>query len=114
MSGIYDVIVSYNEYIKKLPEGCQTIAKMLKENRSDQAMQNITNFSEGIVWLEQASSLFERNDIICHLNLQQIHPLLEQVNEGLEKSDFLQVAHIFEQHIAAFFVNIETINQFSN
>ncbi|WP_416141352.1 hypothetical protein ACM1TL_21215 [Lysinibacillus capsici] len=110
MNEIHDGIQSVNEYIGKLPTGCYVIATMLKENHINQAMQNIHHFSEGLEWLATAVLLLQQNDIVCHLNLEQIYPLLDQVNKGLEEKKYLQVASIFEKKIAVFFNEITVFN----
>jgi len=114
MNEVFDVIESYNEYTVKIPQGAIYIANCLREDKLNEALLTIKDFSEGVIWLSDASNLLKKNNVDVSLSIDQIHNFLNEINEGLEKHDFLLVADLFEYEIAPFFQElkmIEGINQ---
>lgn len=103
MTQLYEIIESYNDYIKKVPEGCQKIADRLREDMIAEAMQDIIDFSEGANWLSQVSILFQENGIAVDLETEKIHEYLNEINSGLEIQDYIVVADMFEYEILPFF-----------
>lgn len=111
MNELYEVIQSYNEYLRKLPQGCHTIAALLKDNQVTAAKTNINNFSEGLVWLSEAQHLMTLNNIDHGLDFTQIDYFLEQINTHLENKELLKVAEIFETTLYNYFVNLPLISE---
>lgn len=103
---ITELVESYNDYIKKLPAGTIYIANCLREDKLNDALTAIRDFSEGVLWLSQASELLKKNGILVDLNIDQIQVFLEEVNEGLEKQDYVLVSDMFEYEIAPFFEEV--------
>lgn len=109
MKEIIEVIESYNEYIRKIPKGVTYIANCLREDLLNEALLAIKNFSEGLIWLSDASELLKKNDVEVHLNIELIQEFLIEINTGLEKQDFLLVADLFEYEIGQFFEEAQLI-----
>ncbi|WP_322555628.1 hypothetical protein [Sporosarcina beigongshangi] len=103
MMDLHELIESYNEYIKKMPTGCQKVADSLREDRISEAMQDIIDFSEGANWLAKMSEYFRENGILVNLETGKIHEYLHEVNSGLEIQDYIVVADMFEYEIMPFF-----------
>ncbi|MFJ7970427.1 hypothetical protein [Psychrobacillus sp. NPDC096389] len=106
---LHEVIVSYNEYIKKVPVGCQKIADDLRENQITNGLKRIMDFSEGVAWLTEASELFHKNSLTVYLKTNKIHDFLELINHGLEIQDYVLVADMFEYEIQPFFKDCQVI-----
>ena len=106
---IEETIESYNKYIKNLPLGCQKIADMLREDKIVDAMKNILNFSEGVMWIMDAAKLFEKNNIKSSLNTNKIDEFLSEINRGIEIEDYILVADMFEYEIKPFFEDNQTL-----
>ncbi|MFJ7663191.1 hypothetical protein ACIQXW_12365 [Lysinibacillus sp. NPDC097162] len=105
-----DTIQSYNEYLKKLPAGILVIADKLREKHINEALISIKDLTEGILWLTNASELLIKNNVLALLNIGKIQEFLLEVNEGLEKQDYVLIADIFEFEIAPFFEEVEPVN----
>lgn len=103
MKELHELISSYNDYIKRVPVGCQKIADNLRENRVTEAMQDIIDFSEGVKWLSQVGDYFQQNGILVTLATEKVHEYLNEVNSGLEIEDYIVVADMFEYEIFPFF-----------
>ena len=111
MNEIIEVIESYNEYIRKIPQGVMYIANCLREDQLNEALLTIKDFSEGVRWLSDAFELLKKNDIEVELNIEQIQAFLIEINTSLEKKDFLLVADLFEYEVVPFFENVMLINK---
>ncbi|MGN7478777.1 hypothetical protein ACTHOQ_13065 [Solibacillus silvestris] len=106
MTELQEVLVSYNAYIKNVPTGAMYIANNLREDNLNDALMAIKDFSEGVLWLSHASELMKQNGAKAELNIEQIQEFLIEVNEGLEKQDYVLVADMFEYEIAPFFEEV--------
>lgn len=102
-----ETIFSFNEYIKKLPEGCMMIADTLRNDRIAEALNHIRDFSEGAGWIIEASSLLQKNNVTITFDMTKIIDYLDEINNGLSIGDYNLVADIFEYEIALFFSEIE-------
>lgn len=100
---IIETINSYNEYLMRIPSGCQGIADDIRQDNLKSAFTGILHFSEGASWLIEANKLLEKNSITNPLNPEKIHEFLEEVNNGLEIQDYIIVADMFEYEIKPFF-----------
>jgi len=103
---IKDLIESYNEYVNKVPTGAIYIANCLREDKLNNALMTIKDFSEGVLWLTEASELMKKNGAMAELSIEQIQEFLIEVNKGLEKQDYVLVADMFEYEIAPFFEEV--------
>lgn len=104
---IVETIESYNMYIEKVPAGAEYIANSLREDNVNVALQAIKDFSEGILWLSEVSQLLKSNGVTANLNIEKIQEFLIEINNGLEKQDYVVVADMFEYEIAPFFSELE-------
>lgn len=104
-----EVIESYNNYIINIPTGANYIAQCLREDDIQKALKGIKDFSEGVLWLSEASYLFEQNGKKTNLKIVKIEEFLNEINMGLERKDYVLVADMFEYEIAPFFENVQVI-----
>jgi len=100
---IKETIESYNEYLLKLPLGCQEIADNIRTDNLSGALKSILEFSEGAGWLINANVLLEKNSFSNPLNPEKINEFLTEINTGLEIQDYVLVADMFEYEIKPFF-----------
>lgn len=100
---LQETLESYKSYIYKIPAGAIYIATSMREDRIQDALKEIRNFSEGLLWLTDANQLINKNGVEIELNINQIFEFLTEINEGLESQDYLLVADLFEYEIAPFF-----------
>ncbi|KPN97422.1 hypothetical protein [Lysinibacillus sp. ZYM-1] len=103
---ILDIINSYNGYLEKIPQGCESIIKKAKSEVPLEAMQLISQFTEGVDWLVQVNEKLASLGYENPLYVMKIHEYLEEINKGLEIQDFLRVADIFEYEIKPYFESI--------
>ncbi|MBI6865215.1 hypothetical protein [Lysinibacillus fusiformis] len=101
-----ELIEMYNSYIKNVPNGATYIAEKLREDELTSALVSIKDFSEGIMWLTQASELINSNRGKVVLEVERLQEFLLEVNDGLERQDYVVVADMFEYEIAPFFEEI--------
>lgn len=113
MEEVLEVIESYNEYLKKIPNGTIYIAECLRDDKLKEAFQTIKDFSEGVMWLARISELLNERNIEATLNVDQLKSYLIEINDGLENHDYLLVADLFEFEIAPFFENLPLIEKIS-
>ena len=109
MDELNEVMESYNEYVKNLPTGAEYISRCLRENQLNEGLTAIKDFSEGVLWLSDASDLMKKNGAKVELNIGQIQEFLIEINEGLEKQDYVLVADMFEYEISPFFEEVELV-----
>lgn len=100
---IIDTMDSYNEYLKKVSEGSQIIADLIREDRLQEAMKSILEFSNGTMWLIDVNNLLENNGFSNPLYIEKIKEFLNEINVGIERQDFILVADMFEYEIKPFF-----------
>ncbi|MEY9979963.1 hypothetical protein [Lysinibacillus sp. RC79] len=103
---ILEIINSYNEYLEKIPQGCESIIISTKSETPLDALQLITQFTEGVDWLVQVNEKLSTLSYENPLYVNKIHDFLEEINKGLEIQDFLRVADIFEYEIKPYFESI--------
>ncbi|WAA09793.1 hypothetical protein [Fervidibacillus albus] len=109
MKEVLELIESFNNYLLRLPKGVYYISECLRKDQLNEAFQTIKDFSEGVMWLSDATRLLKQNDVEVQLNINQIQAFLIEINEGLEKQDYVLVADLFEYEIAPFFEEIPQI-----
>ncbi|MCE4046482.1 MAG: hypothetical protein M3043_14500 [Lysinibacillus fusiformis] len=102
-----DTIISFNEYMERLPEGCLMIANNLRDDRIAEALNHIRDFSEGAGWIAEASRLLKENNVAITLDMTKIVDYLSEINDGLSIGDYNLVADIFEYEIVPFFSDVE-------
>ncbi|MBA2874628.1 hypothetical protein [Thermaerobacillus caldiproteolyticus] len=100
---IYETQDSFYQYIERVAVGSQTIADYLREDKVGEAMQLIAQFSEGVSWLTQVIVLMREH--LYHINIDpsQMNEFLLEINDGLERQDYVVVADMFEYEIQPFF-----------
>jgi hypothetical protein len=103
-----ELLEVYLDYLHKIPNGCMIIAEKLREDKLDVALNSIKDFSEGVLWLSEASELLKKQNMNLTLNISQIEEYLNEINEGLLKQDYILVADMFEYEIEPFFKVLAT------
>lgn len=111
---LVETIESYNNYLSILPSGSLKIAELLRENSIVESLNNIQNFTDGVLWLADAGKLFSKNNIQVDLNVEKIHSYLNEINEGLTLQDFNLVADLFEYELAPFFSEVQFVEVSKN
>ena len=104
-------IESYEQYVNKLPSGCFKIAEYLRNNEINLAMQNILNFSDGIIWISDMVEAIKQYGVNVPLDVTKVNDFLNQTNKALENKDYILVADLFEYEFAPFF---ESVNNSKN
>lgn len=94
---------SFYNYIDNVPNGSQTIADALREDRVGEALKMIIQFTEGVSWLSQVVSLMKEQKQFIDIDTGQINEFLAEINNGLEIQDYIVVADMFEYEIQPFF-----------
>jgi len=100
---LIETMESYNEYLQKLPDGCQKVADYIRQDNLSDAFKGILQFSEGVAWLINANQLLEKNSFVNQLNPEKINEYLNEINSGLQMQDYVIVADMFEYEIKPFF-----------
>jgi len=100
---VVESVESYNDYLVKVPSGCLAIAEHLRNEEVSQALQVILQFSEGAMWLVNASTALQKLGVVVDLPVERIHEFLNEINSGLEIQDYVLVADLFEYEMAPFF-----------
>jgi hypothetical protein len=100
---IYETQESFYQYIERVIEGSQTIADDLREDKVGEAMQLIAQFSEGVIWLTQVIVLMREHKYHINIDPSQMNEFLLEINDGLERQDYVIVADMFEYEIKPFF-----------
>lgn len=106
---IVETIESYNNYLARLPEGCLQIANKLREEQLQIALNEISNFSEGVSWLLEVGTLLIQNDVAVKIDINRIQHFFVEINDALQIEDYNLVADLFEYEIADFFKNVNNI-----
>lgn len=104
---INETMDSYNHYIKKVIEGSLQIADKLREEELKEALALISDFSEGTIWLINVNRKMDELGYSVKLDIESIQTFLMEVNEGLQKQDYVIVADMFEYEILPFFEQLE-------
>ncbi|MFS0817756.1 hypothetical protein ABC382_12290 [Lysinibacillus sp. 1P01SD] len=100
---ILDIIDTYNQYIQKVPRGAMYIVENFRNENINAALNAVSDFSEGTLWLSEISTLLNSNQVSVIFDVTKINDFLIEINEGLNKQDYLLVADIFEYEIIPFF-----------
>ena len=106
---INELVESYKTYIEKIPNGALIIAEYLRVDDVENALIQIKNFSEGVIWLFKANEILVSHEMVDKLDIQDIEEFLLEINNGLEKQDYVLVADIFEYEISEFFKGVNSI-----
>lgn len=106
---IEEIIESYNNYLVNMPNGCQKLVSLLQQDNYEEALEQIKFFSEGISWLIDVKDKLIMHDILVEFDENKIIEYLNEINEGLEKRDYLLVAELFEYEIIPFLMECTTI-----
>ncbi|MEE1131344.1 MAG: hypothetical protein UHX00_06975 [Caryophanon sp.] len=106
---ILETVESYNTYLIKLPKGCQQIAEMFRIDQIQEALKEIKNFTEGIIWMTDASSLLKANDVSIDFKLEEMQDFFNEINDALTIQDYNLVADLFEYELVDYFGNMSLV-----
>lgn len=104
---INETMDSYNHYIKKVIEGSLQIADKLRGEELKEALTLIGDFSEGTLWLTDVNQKLNELGYSVKLDMENIQTYLIEINDGLQKQDYVLVADMFEYEILPFFEQLE-------
>ncbi|EIJ80521.1 hypothetical protein PB1_09177 [Bacillus methanolicus PB1] len=104
---IYETQENFYQYIQRVVEGASTIADYLREDKIGEAMQLIVQFSEGVSWLTQVIVLMREHRYYIDIDPSKINKFFVEINEGLERQDYVITADMFEYEIQPFFEEIK-------
>lgn len=104
-----EAVESYNAYLVKLPEGCEAITQLLREEKIEYGLNNIANFAEGVMWMMEVTELLKKNNIDVQFNVEQAQHFLLEINEAMEVQDYNLLADLFEYELIAFFSSMKPI-----
>lgn len=107
MEELNEVMNSYNEYTQNIPKGLLVIINQLRDNEVEEALVNIKNFSEGIMWLIEATHLINKNKGNLKTDITELIECLTEINKSLEKEDYMLTADIFEYDLIPFFTKLK-------
>ncbi|QOV10513.1 hypothetical protein [Viridibacillus arvi] len=111
---LQDTIESYNGYLPRVIDGSKKIAENLRGDKVFEALKMILDFSEGMIWMIEASTLIKKNSVIVDLQVEKVQEYLNEINNGLEIQDYVLVADMFEYEIAPFFEECMPIEEHRN
>jgi hypothetical protein len=94
---------SYNEYIEKVADGCQYIADKIREGNLPKAMTAIIDFSDGMSWILEVERHMLENEYVIESKSTVAYEHLKEINESLERQDYVFVADLFEYEIKPLF-----------
>lgn len=114
MTTLIELVTDFNQYLSKIPSGCAYIANALRSPNPKEGFQGIQDFSEGVLWLADATELLNHNGISYDFDLSKAEYFLQMINTKFEHEDYLAIADIFEKDIASFFVHLPKIEGFDN
>ena len=100
---IEDVLISYNEYINKIPNGIDNIIREFRNGNMDVAMELILQFTEGIQWLNEVNILLEQNGFKIKIDRDTLNNFLVEISDGIESNDHNLVSDILEYEVKPFF-----------
>lgn len=106
---VFEIIDTYNQYVQKVPRGAMYIAESFRDENINEALMAVGDFSEGTLWLSEVSQLLNKNQVDVLFDVTKIKEFLIEINEGLDKQDYLLVADIFEYEIIPFFEELQPI-----
>ncbi|WP_102692927.1 hypothetical protein [Rummeliibacillus pycnus] len=100
---VFETQQSYYEYIQNVVKGCQNISDHLREDNTSEALQEIYQFTEGIDWLVKVEELMLHHNFTIQSHVREAVPFLIEINESLDKQDFVYVADLFEYELQPIF-----------
>lgn len=106
---IVETVESYNAYLSKLPAGCKQIAEQFRIDQIQEALNEIKNFTEGIIWMADASGLLKANEVSVDFKLEKIQDFLIEINDALAIQDYNLVADLFEYELVGYFEEMPLI-----
>lgn len=111
MDTIFDeVILSYNNYLSNIPTGLKNLIEYFRNEQIEQALEQISFFSEGVSWLLEVKDKLEKQNIFVDLEINKIIEFFDEINDGLKNKDYLLVADLFEYEILPFFKECKNID----
>lgn len=94
---------SYFEYLEKLAAGCQQISDDLRTENTSVAINNIMDAIQGMQWLTDVEVGLKKNKYRIDSVMEKANGFLNDINEALEKRDYVYVADLFEYELQPLF-----------
>lgn len=98
----------YQNYIVKVPAGIKYLLEAFRENRIQEGLDSLKDFSEALTWLVNATEYLKVSglEIEFEFNINKVITSLEEINEALKYQDFLLVADILEYELYEYFKDL--------
>ena len=103
---VQSVLEDYQMYLSNIPNGLVSLIALFRNNQKSEALKILSDFSEGLLWLEKASEYLKTSNIEIEYDIQKVILNLEEINEALQSEDFLLVADILEYELLEYFTNL--------
>ncbi|MER2108710.1 MAG: hypothetical protein ABS949_17425 [Solibacillus sp.] len=103
MEQIEELKSSYYEYVNKIADGCQMIAKLIRKGEYEQAFNAVVDFAEGIEWLLTVEKSLEGQGQQINSRLNEANDFLLEINTAFEQQDIVTIADLFEYEIQPLF-----------
>lgn len=107
---VSDIIMTFNEYLVKVPAGCVYIEEQLRTDNLKTGLDTIKDFSEGLLWMIEVVESLRKNGVNIEFDLNAITEFLLEINEALMNNDIYLVADLFAYEIKPYFEMLEPIN----
>lgn len=102
-----DIVESFENYLDRLPKGSLWISEQLRKDNLHEAFKAIEDFSEGMLWMQEANIFLKQHEIKTNLDFMKITEFLLEINEGMILKDYILIADIFEYEIPSFFESVK-------
>lgn len=96
---LIEVQQSYNDYLAKLPNGCQYIAAAFEKLQITEGIQALSNFAEGLEWMTTVNSQLDQLGFPLEMPMMALQSALVEVNDTLKVEDYKAVATLFVSKI---------------
>lgn len=94
----FDVLLTVNDYIKKLIVGIEQNIPGIRDFRMDECGDNLADIFDGLQWTYDALKL-TKSVQGKEINVEEIDGFLEEMLEAFENEDFILMSDLFEYEI---------------
>lgn len=111
MEILIEIEETYLTYTKKIVHYSDIISEQLRNNKVNEALSNIKDFSDGISWITEVHyKLAKLGYLENQKNKITMINFLKEINLGLDNEDYYLVADIFEYEVKEFFEKENSLN----
>lgn len=104
MSNIFkEVEQSYFEYLQVLAKGCLEISNEFRVENTSEAITKLQQAVQGMTWLIEIEEGMKKNQYDINSVMEKASEFLTEINDALEKRDYVFVADLFEYELQPLF-----------